>query len=413
MKRCLWLVLAFACAHAAAQPAAATVAARFDLDRPEIAAFVDEVVRQDGLNRRQVRHLLKEAQPQPKIIEIMSRPLEKVSPWWEYREHFVTEERITDGVQFWADHRLALEQAAGKYQVPPEYLVAILGIETKYGRTTGHYRVLDALATLAFDYPPRQRYFKGELEQFLLLVKEAHLDPLTATGSYAGAMGAPQFMPSAYRRYAVDASTDKRLDLWSDWDDILASVANYLREYGWTPGGPVLGETRLDPDPTFQIEPHNLELNETVDRLGERGVHLETAMPPDTPVVLLSAEQRDGPAYRVGFHNFYVITRYNNSARYAMAVYDLAQAIRQRLPPPPASPSAPSAPSEPGAPGAPNAPAAPGAPDVPVAPAAPSTPTTPSIPIAPAASPTPAPSPAPAALPPPTQSPPAASGTAP
>jgi membrane-bound lytic murein transglycosylase B len=333
-------VLAFACVQAAAQTVAAPVAARFDLSRPEIAAFVNEVVRTDGLDRRQVRRLLKQAQPQPKIIEIMNRPLEKVSPWWEYREHFLTEERISDGAQFWADHRLALEQAAGQYQVPPEYLVAILGIETKYGHTTGHYRVLDALATLAFDYPPRQRYFKGELEQFLLLVKEAHLDPLVATGSYAGAMGAPQFMPSAYRRYAVDASADKRPDLWSDWDDILASVANYLREYGWTPGAPVLAETQLDPDPSFQIETHNLELNETVDSLSARGVHVVPAMPPETPVVLLSAEQRDGPAYRVGFHNFYVITRYNNSARYAMAVYDLAQAIRQRLPPAPAAAAA-------------------------------------------------------------------------
>ena len=323
-------MLVLACADVAAQPAAAPVGPRFDLNRPEIVAFVNEVVRQDGLDRRQVRHLLKQAQPQPKIIEIMNRPLEKVSPWWEYREHFVTEERISDGVQFWHDHEAALEHVASDYQMPPEYLVAILGIETKYGRSTGRYRVLDALATLAFDYPPRQRYFSGELEQFLLLVREARLDPLTTTGSYAGAMGAPQFMPSVYRRYAVAANTDRRRDLWGDWDDILASVANYLHEHGWTPGAPVLAETRLDPDPTFQIEPHNLELNETVDSLSAHGVHLELDMPPDTPAVLLSAEQRDGPAYRVGFHNFYVITRYNNSARYAMAVYDLAQAIRQR-----------------------------------------------------------------------------------
>jgi len=326
-------VLVLACAQVAAQPAAAPVGQRFDPNRPEIVAFVNEVVRADGLDRRQVRQLLKQAQPQPKIIEIMNRPLEKVSPWWEYREHFVTEERISDGVQFWHEHEAALEHVASDYQVPPEYLVAILGIETKYGRSTGHYRVLDALATLAFDYPPRQRYFSGELEQFLLLVKEASLDPLTTTGSYAGAMGAPQFMPSVYRRYAVDANTDKQRDLWGDWDDILASVANYLREHGWAPGGPVLAETRLDPDPTFQIEPRNLELNETVDSLSVHGVHLELAMPPDTPAVLLSAEQRDGPAYRVGFHNFYVITRYNNSARYAMAVYDLAQAVRERLQP--------------------------------------------------------------------------------
>ena len=329
-------MLALACCPAAAQPAAAPAAAAgFDLHRPEIAAFVDEVVRQDGLDRREVRQLLKEAQPQPKIIEIMNRPLEKVAPWWEYRERFLNPERISDGVQFWSDHQESLERIAAEYQVAPEYLVAILGIETKYGRTTGRYRVLDALATLAFDYPPRQRYFSGELEQFLLLVKETKLDPLTTTGSYAGAMGAPQFMPSVYRRYAVAANTDKRRDLWGDWDDILASVANYLHEHGWTAGAPVLAETSLDPDPTFQIEPHNVELNATLDSLSAHGVrldpHFAPQLPADTPAVLLSAEQRDGPAYRVGFHNFYVITRYNSSARYAMAVYDLAQAIAQQV----------------------------------------------------------------------------------
>ena len=336
--RCLWLVLAIASTPVAAQAVAAAAPpadGRFDLRRPEIVAFVNDVVRQDGLSRRQVRRLLKEAQPQPKIIEIMSRPLERVAPWWEYRERFVNPERIGDGVQFWNDHKESLERIAAQYQVAPEYLVAILGIETKYGRSTGRYRVLDALATLAFDYPPRQRYFSGELEQFLLLVKETKLDPLTTTGSYAGAMGAPQFMPSVYRRYAVDANTDKRRDLWGDWDDILASVANYLHEHGWTPGAPVLAEISLDPDPTFQIEPHNVELNATLDSLSAHGVrldpHFDPQLPADTPAVLLSAEQRDGPAYRVGFHNFYVITRYNSSSRYAMAVYDLAQAIAQQV----------------------------------------------------------------------------------
>jgi membrane-bound lytic murein transglycosylase B len=318
---------------AAQPPEPPAAAAAFDLKRPEITAFINEVVRHDGLSRAQVRRLLQQAQPQPKILEIMNRPIEKVSPWWEYRDHFLTPERIGDGVQFWDDHRLALEHVSAQYQVPAEYVVAILGIETLYGRKTGHYRVLDALATLAFDYPPRRTYFSSELEQFLLLVKENRLDPLNITGSYAGAMGAPQFMPSVYRRYAVDANTDNRRDLWSDWDDILASVANYLHAYGWIPGGPVLAETRLDPEPNFQIEPHNVELNETVDSLGARGVRVVEAVPADTPAVLLSAEQPDGPYYRVGFHNFYVITRYNNSSRYAMAVYDLAQAITQRVHP--------------------------------------------------------------------------------
>jgi membrane-bound lytic murein transglycosylase B len=317
---------------AAAQPGAPPApGAGFDLNRPEIVAFVNALAEHDGFKARDVRRLLKEARPQPKIIEAMNRPIEKVAPWWQYREHFVTPERINDGVQFWVDHREALTRIAAQYQVPPEYLVAILGVETKYGHVTGSYRVLDALATLAFDYPPRHAYFTSELEQFLVLAKENRLDPLTTRGSYAGAMGAPQFMPSQYRRYAVDANTDERRDLWNDWDDILASIANYLREHGWTPGAPVLAEVRLDPAPSFQLTGRTLELNDTVDSLGAHGVNVDLDVPPDTPAVLISAEQPDGPSYRVGFHNFYVITRYNASPRYAMAVYDLAQAILQRV----------------------------------------------------------------------------------
>jgi membrane-bound lytic murein transglycosylase B len=323
----LALLAAFLCAPALAQPVSAPA---FDLKRPEIAAFVNEVAARDGYSKKQVRALLQAAQPQPKIIELMNRPLEKAAPWFEYRDHFLTPERIDEGVQFWGEHRDSLERIAAQYQVPPEYIVAILGVETKYGRVLGKFRVLDSLSTLAFDYPPRQAFFRSELEQFLILARENKLDPLTLVGSYAGAIGAPQFMPSSYRRYAVDADGDAKRDLWGDWDDVIASVANYLREHGWTPGAPVLTEATLEPDPSFQIDPHNLELNETVASLAGRGVRLDLELPPDTPVVLISAEQRDGPAYRVGFHNFYVISRYNASARYVMAVHDLAQAVAQR-----------------------------------------------------------------------------------
>ncbi len=331
----LALLAALGCAPALAQPASAPA---FDLKRPEIAAFVNEVAARDGFSKKEVRTLLKAAQPQPKIIELMNKPLEKAAPWFEYRDHFLTPERIDEGVQFWVEHRDSLERIAAQYQVPPEYIVAILGVETKYGRVLGKFRVLDSLSTLAFDYPPRQAFFRSELEQFLILARENKLDPLTLVGSYAGAIGAPQFMPSSYRRYAVDADGDSKRDLWGDWDDVIASVANYLREKGWTPGDPVLTEATLEPDPSFQIDPHNLELNETVASLASRGVRLELDLPADTPVVLISAEQRDGPAYRVGFHNFYVISRYNASARYVMAVHDLAQAVAQRARRPAAAP---------------------------------------------------------------------------
>jgi membrane-bound lytic murein transglycosylase B len=302
----------------------------FDMKRPEIVAFVNDVAQRDQLPKKQVLALLRKGEPQPKIIEAMSRPAEKVTPWWEYHDRFLTDDRISDGAQFYKDHRASLERVAAARGIPPEYLIAIMGVETKYGKFVGRYRVLDALMTLAFDYPPRSDYFRGELEQFLLLVAEEHLDPLTVTGSYAGAMGVPQFMPSSYRMFAVDGNDDKKRDLWNDWDDILASIANYFVEHGWESGGPVLAETRLDPEPKFQIDTRNLELNETVESLNAQGVEVLGAQAGATPAVLISAEQQDGPAYRVGFKNFYVITRYNRSARYAMAVHDLAEAIGQR-----------------------------------------------------------------------------------
>jgi membrane-bound lytic murein transglycosylase B len=303
---------------------------KFDLKRPEIVAFVKDVAERDQLKKRQVLALLRKGEPQPKIIEAMTRPAEKVTPWWEYHDRFLTEERISDGAQFYRDHRESLERIASTRGIPPEYLVAIMGVETKYGKVTGHYRVLDALMTLAFDYPPRSDYFRGELEQFLLLYNEEHLDPTKLTGSYAGAMGVPQFMPSSFRLFAVDADGDNKRDLWNDWDDILASIANYFAEHGWEAGGPVLAETKLDPEPTFQIDTRNLELNETLESLNAHGVQVLGYQSDTTPVVLVSAEQPDGPAYRVGFKNFYVITRYNRSARYAMAVHDLAKAIIER-----------------------------------------------------------------------------------
>ncbi|MBV8805748.1 MAG: lytic murein transglycosylase B, partial [Sinobacteraceae bacterium] len=291
------------------------------------------VVTRQQLKKRQVIALLRKAEPQPKIIEAMTRPAEKVTPWWEYRDLFLTEERISQGAQFYVEHRDSLERVASARGIPPEYLVAIMGVETKYGRMTGHYRVLDALTTLAFDYPPRSDYFRDELEQFLLLYSEEHLDPVKVTGSYAGAMGVPQFMPSSYRLFAVDGDGDNKRDLWNDWDDIIASVANYFVEHGWEAGGPVLAEIKLDPEPKFRIDPHNLELNETVESLNAQGVQVLGSPAATTPAVLLLAEQQDGPAYRVGFKNFYVLTRYNHSALYGMAVHDLAQAIAQRVKP--------------------------------------------------------------------------------
>lgn len=330
----MWRSLLIASIAVALVPARAdSTAARdhFDLTRPEIEAFIDDVARRHDLKRADVKMLLAKARPQPRIIELISKPPERVIEWWEYRQRFLTEDRIALGVQLWQEQREALERIATERGVPPEYILAIIGVETKYGRITGGFRVLDALTTLAFDYPPRSAFFRKELEEFVLLSREESLDPLKTMGSYAGAMGNAQFMPSSYRRYAVDAQDDKRRDLWTDWADVFASIANYFREHGWQTGAPVLAEVKLGPDPTFTIDTSNLKLNETIDSLALQGVQTLSDAPGDTPVILISAEQQDGPAYRVGFRNFEVITRYNRSVRYAMAVHDLAQAIAQRM----------------------------------------------------------------------------------
>jgi membrane-bound lytic murein transglycosylase B len=306
-------------------------APRFDLERPEIKAFLDGAAERTPMSRAQLAKLLSTAQPQPKIVELISKPAERVTPWWEYRERFLTEERIALGVKFWEEHREGLEKIAAERGVAPEYIVAIIGVETKYGAIMGRYRVLDALATLAFDYPPRSEFFRKELEEFVLLTHEESLNPPDALGSYAGAMGGSQFMPSSYRRFAVDGNGDGKRNLWADWNDVFASTANYFREHGWETGAPVLSEVELDPEPTFTIDTRNLKLNETVESLNLQGVHTKTRLPADTPALIISAEQRDGPAYRVGFKNFEVITRYNRSVKYAMTVNDLAQAIAQRV----------------------------------------------------------------------------------
>jgi membrane-bound lytic murein transglycosylase B len=304
---------------------------RFDLDRVEIQSFVEATAAANKMEPLDVYRLLAKAEPQPKIIELISKPAEKVSPWWEYRERFLTEQRVAEGAQFMLDHRARLEKAHKETGVAPEYVVAIIGVETFYGRITGKFRVLDALATLAFDYPPRAEYFRRELEQFIALSREESLDPLTALGSYAGAMGAGQFMPSSYRRYAVDGSADKQRNLFADWDDIIASVANYFKESGWVAGGPVIAEAALQPDAPVVVDPANLRLNETVAGLRAKGVTFDTAQAETTPVLLIPAETQVGPSYRVGFKNFEVITRYNRSVRYAMAVHDLATTIAGRV----------------------------------------------------------------------------------
>ena len=326
LPRCKALLLAAAILAASANPAAA-----LDTRRPEVKDFIDQIADQYSFKKRALRKLLAAAQYQPAILEAMDRPAEKAKMWYEYRPIFVSDRRIREGAEFWLTHRQDLDRASIRSGVAPEYLAAILGVETYYGRQTGNYRVLDALATLAFDYPPRAKFFRDELEQFILLTRDLKMNPLAIKGSYAGAMGAPQFMPSNYRRYAVDASADGRIDLWNNWPDVCASIGNYLKEHGWNPGEPVLSEASVEPDKAADLDGRKLALAETVGSLKEKGVSFDSSLPPDSPALLIAADEADGVHWRVGYNNFYVITRYNHSPLYAMAVYELAAAIKQRV----------------------------------------------------------------------------------
>jgi membrane-bound lytic murein transglycosylase B len=308
------------------QPATA-----IDTSRSDVKDFIAHMVDAYAFKKRPLRKLLKSAQSQPAIIDAMSKPAEKAKLWYEYRSIFLTERRIHEGTEFWIAHRQALDQASVRSGVAPEYLAAILGVETFYGRLTGTYRVLDALVTLSFDYPARAKFFRDELEQYLLLTRDARLDPLAIKGSYAGAMGAPQFMPSNYRRYGVDADADGRIDLWSNWADVCASVGNYLKEHGWNAGEPVLGEATVVEDKAGDLDGRKLILSETVGSLAAKGVSFESPLPADAPALLIAADETDGVHWRVGYNNFFVITRYNHSALYAMAVYELAAAIKQQV----------------------------------------------------------------------------------
>jgi membrane-bound lytic murein transglycosylase B len=330
-RRILLLALCFAIAA----PARALEAGRDD-----VRAFIAEMAEKHGFASEELGRVFGKTQARPSIIALMTRPAEKALPWHEYRARFLTERRIVRGVETGRLQADALQRATERGVAAP-VMLSIVGVETFYGENTGKHRVIDALATLAFDYPPRSPFFRNELEQFLLMSREESLDPLGPQGSYAGAMGIPQFMPSSFRAYAVDGDGDGRRNLWASWADVFASVANYLREHGWRPGEPVMAGADVTGANLAGLEFGKLALSETVGSLRARGVRFDTVLGADAPAVLLQLAGRDGPEYRVGFTNFYAITRYNRSQLYASAVSDLADAIAA------ASAAAPSAPATP------------------------------------------------------------------
>ena len=294
--------------------------------RKEVRDFINMMVHDHHFSRAELQRIFRSARTSSKIIDAISRPAES-KPWFEYRPIFLTKQRISLGVDFLNDHRDTLKKAEARYGVPPEIITAIIGVESLYGHHKGGYRVIDSLSTLAFDYPERSSFFRSELEQFLLMAREEKRDPLEFMGSYAGAMGQPQFIASSFRHYAVDFNDDGHRDLWNNVDDIVGSIANYFNLHGWQHGEPVASRATVSGASYQQLTDKGLKPYIRVDALEKQGIRLQTALPAQDRVALIELTQKDGMEYWVGLNNFYVITRYNHSALYAMAVYQLSQEI--------------------------------------------------------------------------------------
>ena len=297
-----------------------------DYSDREAAQQVIAAAQEAGVDPDWAQQLIDAAERQQSILDAISRPAEKTKAWHEYRKIFLTDRRIREGVSFWSDHAGTLQSVAVRTGVPAELVVAIIGVETYYGRITGSYRVIDALATLAFDYPRRSPFFTGELEQFLVLAWESGKDALALKGSYAGAMGYGQFMPSSYRAYARSYEGDGAPDIWDNPADAIASVGNYLEAHGWRSGEQVVIDGVAD-DPDPAMFEGGLKPKKTVAALALEGLAPTEPLDPAGLATPLRLEEEDGMRYWLGLQNFYVITRYNHSAMYAMAVWELSQAI--------------------------------------------------------------------------------------
>lgn len=297
-------------------------------DHPSAAALVDRVAAK-GVDRDWLDSALAEATKQESILKAISRPAEKSKPWADYQDIFLTDRRTTEGLKFWRENREALDRVSAETGVPSEIIVAIIGVETYYGRITGGYRVIDALTTLAFDYPRRSPFFTKELEVFLALAYESGLPLADMKGSYAGAMGLGQFMPSSYTAYAKDFEGDGVIDIWTNPNDAVMSVANYFVAHGWRPGGDVIAPADFEGDP--EIFESGLKPKKTIAELSSLGLMPRHNLLVSAMATPIKFEGKAGDEYWLGLHNFYVITRYNHSAMYAMAVYLLSQDLRARM----------------------------------------------------------------------------------
>jgi len=319
-------------------PAAARDGARGNYaKRADVREFIEEMADENGFDRAALTRLFAQARYQRAIVAAMDRPLREPPRWFEYARPFLAPARVEAGVAFWTDNAVDLARAEERFGVPAEVVVAILGVETFYGRNTGNYRTIDALATLAFDYPRRSVFFRGELKQFLLLARELSMPPLKAKGSFAGAIGVPQFMPGSYRSFAVDFDGTGHADLWASAADVIGSVANYLARHDWQRGQPVLLAAAIDAaarDTVLRKLDGGLSERRAAEAWAADGgipIDAPEGLAPDPVGLLLLEEGPEGAAadsYWIACNNFYVLTRYNRSRLYAAAVWELAQAIR-------------------------------------------------------------------------------------
>lgn len=307
-----------------------------ELDQAQVRKLIDEMVAEHQFSSAELTAIFSKAKHLERVIKAMSRPAEKAKPWYEYRKHFIGQTRINSGVKFWQRHDATLARATAEYGVPAEIIVGIIGVETSYGSFTGKDRVLDALATLAFHYPQsrknrvaRMGFFRSQLKDFLILAREQSVDPLSLTGSYAGAMGIPQFMPESYRKYAVDFNSDGRVDIWQDPVDAIGSVANYLAHNGgWVRNKPVVLVANIGDGDPKQLVNNNAKLNQSIGSLRQAGVQVFGAN--DSELAgLFTLEGSRETEYWVALQNFRAIMKYNPRTKYAMAVYQLANEIYQ------------------------------------------------------------------------------------
>jgi membrane-bound lytic murein transglycosylase B len=297
--------------------------------RSDMQTFVDRIAEKHDLDGVRVNALLMEARIEPRVLQSMATP-GTARPWKQFRGVYLNRSRIDGGVAFWNANARTLERARDTFGVAPEFIVAIVGVETVYGKITGTYRVLDALVTLAFEGDRRVEYFQSELEELVLLARDGIVDPLVVKGSYAGAMGWPQFMPSSLRKHAVDFDRDGRIDLWGSPEDVIGSVANYFRNFGWTLGADVALRARAAPGKALD-ELVAQGIRPTADRavLEQAGIQADRPLKEGERAAVLLFEGEQGPEVWLGLDNFYVISRYNRSQNYALAVTQLAQALLQ------------------------------------------------------------------------------------